>query len=648
MKKLIFTVAIYLALGIGLKAQTLNIDCGNIIYTFPASETGVMPYQDATTLSVAGHTFNISEIKKVFVTQEDGENNIVKVVYAGEEADVYVSYDIIPYISANIEGAHVEITQSKDVSDDTCGEITYRLSGSSTNGSLTLNGSFKSSIELTGLSLSNPQGAAIDIENSKRIALRVAEGTENNLEDGEKGDQKAALYCKGHLEFKQKGILNITGNKGHAIAAKEYIEVKNTTINISGAVKDGINCTQYFLMESGNINISGVGEDGIQTDYKNADKPDDEDTGSINIEGGTAIIAITGVAAKGLKAEADFLMKDGKVTITNSGAGEWDSSKSKTKSASCISADRNIHITGGELNLTATGGGGKGISADGEFYSNGGDIAISTSGGVLAYVNGNLNQNYTGNTDFLDNDYKSSPKGIKINGDININGGTYNITCTGQGGEGIESKSVLTIENGEFIVRAYDDGMNSSSDMYLKGGNFDIMSIGDGDGVDSNSNIYVSGGRMMIFGARQPEQGFDAGDGYSVYFTGGEILAWGGGGNSVPSSGTDSTQPYIGLSQSLKAGENVTVSLNGQQLLEFTVPDDFNPQGRGFSAPPRDMTPMDPPRGISPFGAPPGGGWGPGNMGAQLVISSPSLIDGTTYDVTIGTSSLTATAKLSN
>lgn len=41
----------------------------------------------------------------------------------------------------------------------------------------------------------------------------------------------------------------------------------------------------------------------------------------------------------------------------------------------------------------------------------------------MAYVNGTLSNNYTGNTDRLDSDLKSSPKGIKADGDILINGG---------------------------------------------------------------------------------------------------------------------------------------------------------------------------------------------------------------------------------
>lgn len=628
MKKICFALMMALSLGTVATAQTLNVKTGGYFRSFPANETGVMNYNDGSTLTVAGHVYLLSDIEKITVTPEDGENNLVRVEYNGESADVYVSYDIIPYIDAKVNGAHVEIIQSDEVSDSTCGEITYRLYGDSNDGSFLLNGSFKCSIELTGLNLHNPSGAALDIENGKRIAVRVGENTVNTLSDGIDGSQKACIYTKGHLEFKQKGTLNVTGNKSHAISAKEYVELKNTTLNINGAVKDGINCTQYFLMESGKLTIKNTGDDGIQTDYKDADKPDEEDTGTITIEGGSLEIEVTAAATKALSAEGRFVMTDGTLIANAKGDGLWDESKLKTKSSSCINADEGIFIEGGNINLTATGGGGKGMNTGGEFSISDGEIIINTTGGLLAYVNGSLNQNYTGNTDRLDSDYKSAPKGVKADGDVLIQGGAVTVMCTGNGAEGIESKSEMTINGGDLKIRAYDDGVNSSSDMYIKGGNLDIMSIGNGDGVDANGNIYISGGKMQIFARANPEQGFDAGDGYSIYFTGGEILAYGPGGNSVPSTGTQSTQPYLSLSQTPTAGQKVTVSKDGTELVSFTVPEDFSLSNSG---------------GGFPFMAP--GAPGGGSRGGALVISCPGLVSGSSYDVNVGSQTLTATAQ---
>ncbi|MDE7421713.1 MAG: carbohydrate-binding domain-containing protein [Muribaculaceae bacterium] len=606
-------------------AQTLNVNCGYVTYQFDSSQTGVMNYSNGSELTILGKTFDIEDIKNITTTDQSIADNTVNVVYGSTSAFVTVAGNIAQYVDVDVEGGHVSIEQSKDVSDTTCGEITYILSGECSDGEFSLEGSYKASIELDGLTLTNPSGAAIDIENGKRIAVRVKENTVNTLTDGASGSQKASLYCKGHLEFKQKGTLNVIGNKGHAIAAKEYIEIKNAKINVISAKKDGISCNQYFLMESGDLQISGTGDDGIQIEYKDDTDREAEDTGSITIKGGTININVTADAAKALKADGDFIMTKGELTASVNGGGFWDSAKQKTKASSCIGIDGNLNISGGTLNLTATNGGGKGISVDGDCLISGGTFNISTSGGMMAYVNGSVNNNYTGNADRLSSDYKSSPKGIKVDGTIVIDDGDITIETKGNGGEGLESKKTLTINGGKITIRAYEDGTNSSSHTYINGGEIEVTT-GTGDAIDSNGNIYIAGGKMTVIGASSPEQGLDAGDGYTVYITGGNILA-AGGGNSAPSN-SNSTQAYVMLTQAVEAGSVVTVKEGDNVLATFTIPAKYgdNSTTRG------------------PGG--PGGGWGwGGSGGSSLLISTPDMISGKTYTIISGSNSTTATAR---
>ena len=194
------------------------------------------------------------------------EDNSVTVVYDGSSATVTVADNVAGYLTVTQSGAHVSIAQSSDLAS----EITYTLSGSSTDGEFYMSGSYKATIELNGLTLTNTtpvySGAAIHIQNSKRINVKVVTGTTNTLIDAASGSQKGCLYVKGHAEFKQKGTLNVVGNVKHGIKAGEYISIKNATINVTSAVGDGISCNQYFLMESGTVNISGTDDDGIQCD----------------------------------------------------------------------------------------------------------------------------------------------------------------------------------------------------------------------------------------------------------------------------------------------------------------------------------------------------------------------------------------------
>lgn len=620
--KALLAVAAAGLLVTGVIAQTLDIKIGNVTYKTNAEEAGVMTFTDGETLTVQQSEFQLSEIDLITVDEGDFEDNLVTVEYDGEVANVAVANNIKDLVEVEVDGADVSIVQSKDVNDDT-GEITYRLFGSSDAGSFTLDGSYKCSVELTGLSLKNPKGAALDLENNKRVAIRVAEDTENFLSDCADGKQKAALYCKGHIEFKQKGHLTVEGNTGHAISAKEYIELKNTQIDITKAVKDGINANQYFLMESGTLNISGVGDDGIQVAYKDDANRDEEDTGCANIEGGKLNIKVTNDASKGIKADNSIFVKgkETEMTISVSGNTIWDSEKSKTKASSCLSADEVIQIKNGTLNLTATGGGGKGISCDQELIIDGGNITISTTGGVAVYTGGSVNNNYTGNLDRIASDSKSSPKGMKCDGSIVINDGQ--IFVTSGRSEGIESKGTLTINGGEVKVRAYDDAINSSSHMYIKGGYVEVIATNN-DGLDTNGNLYIEGGEILAFGGNSPECGLDAADesGYSVIITGGKVLAVGGG-NSAPTANNGTTQAYITANTTVLAGGPVDVSAGGSTLYQFTVPEDYNPSSSG--------------------GNRPGGSSG----SKAILVSLPDMTEGTTYTIKTGNGSATAQGRLS-
>ncbi len=646
MKRIFTSMIAAVCIVFGAEAQTLHVVTDNITYAFPAKQTGSMTYQNGETLTIMGKTFNVSDISKMYVDDSEVTDNTVSISYSGSAATMTIAGNVAQYVTPTITNGHVSLVQSSDVSDDTCGEITYTLTGTSTDGEFTMEGSYKATVELNGLTLTNPSGAPLNIQNGKRIDLSVKKNTVNTLTDMASGEQKGCIVCKGHLELKGKGTLNVYGNTAHGIYAKEYVEMKNCTINVLSAVKDGINCNQYFLMESGELNISGVSDDGVQVSYKEEDESqrDEEDTGALAITGGTLNIAVSGTCTKGLKAEGDLTVSNGTLTITSAGGGAWDEDDAKTKAASCIAADGNIKIEGGNITLTSTGSGGKGINGDGTLTIDGGNITVSTTGGMYAYVNGREYTNYTGSTDNLTSDQKSSPKGMKIDGNVEINGGTITVSTTGNGAEGIESKAVLTINDGTIVVNAYDDAINSSSHMYINGGDITVVAS-DNDGLDSNGNMYINGGVIKAFGTKAPECGIDANeeDGYSVYFTGGTLLAVGGG-NSVPSS-SESTQPYVQGSMSVTANTEITLKNGSTVLATFTVPSTYSSSsGNG---------------GNGGFGSRAGGGpggnggngggqGGPGGSGSSssVLISCAGLTSGSSYTMTSGSSSSTVTAVL--
>lgn len=561
------------------------------------------------------------------VSAQIADSNTVNVVYSDTSASVSVADNIAPYLTVTRSGAHVSIAQS----DSLATEITYNLSGSSNDGEFYMSGSYKATLGLNNLTLTNTtpvySGAAIHIQNGKRIDVKVLTGTTNTLTDAAGGTQKGCLYVKGHAEFKQQGTLNIVGNVKHGVKAGEYISFKNATLNITSAVGDGISCNEYFLMESGVINISGTADDGIQCDVDGTESTgettdhEDENSGNIYIVGGTVTINCTAVAAKGIKAEGDMNISGGTVAVTTSGNGTWDSDDLETKAACGLSCDGNMNISGGTLNLTATGSGGKGMKCDSILTITDGNITVTTSGG-LYFNNGTTeNTDYTGNTDNVSSDYYSSPKGIKAglktqsgnsytySGGMLISGGNIKVTTTGTNGEGIESKNYLNISGGEIYVNAYDDGINSAQDMTISGG-YIYSRSSNNDGIDANGNVYLNGGLVYAIGSGGAENAIDANseEGKKVYVNGGVLIAVGG-----VENGASYNQPKIQQS-SVSSNTWYTVTY-GDNVVAFKTPT------------------------ISNGGGPGGGGPGGGNS-SGLVISAPStpslatgnnVTDGTSY-----------------
>lgn len=478
-----------LVVSLGTAAQTLNVVVGEVTYKIPAFQAGSMDYADGSKLTILGKTFQLKEVTRMYVDHSDVADNSVSVTYNGSAAAVTVAGNCMSHLDVTVNGSAVSIVQDETV--DT--EISYSLSGASDNGSFYMDGHYKATVVLDNLSLTCADSAAVNIENGKRIAIQLV--GESTLKDSKASQGKGALMVNGHSEFDGDGTLNLYGYAKHAYWADEYVQLKKKftgTINILYAKKDGLNVNQYFLQNGGHFNVSGTLDDGIQV------SADDEEGGYATISGGSLTIDVTAAGSKGLKCDGNITIDDSKsaptVTISNSGKGKWDSDDQEVKGAACMSSDANVTIAAGQISLTATGSGGKGLKCDSTLTITGGDLSVTTTGTTYVNIGGNqeYDGNYRGQLDRLADAYTTSPKGIKVGikatesstglpvGDIQISGGNIHVTCSGQqdGSEGIESKGTLTISGGTIDCNTYDDAINSSSHMYIKGGTITVYSSG--------------------------------------------------------------------------------------------------------------------------------------------------------------------------
>lgn len=114
-------------------------------------------------------------------------------------------------------------------------------------------------------------------------------------------------------------------------------------------------------------------------------------------------------AGKALKSDDDITIAGGVVRLYTTGGSIYDEEDQDTSSPACIKSDCDVIISGGNVLCVSTGEGGKGLNVDGGIRLDDGVVNVATSGGKYIY-DASL-------------DLDSSPKGVKADGEIVINGG---------------------------------------------------------------------------------------------------------------------------------------------------------------------------------------------------------------------------------
>ena len=375
-------------------------------------------------------------------------------------------------VEVTVSGGHVTANHGSEK------KICYVVSGTTTNGSLTILGDKKYAVKFSGVNITNPDSAALNLLSGKRAFIILADGTTNTLADGTGGAQKGALYCKGKLLFNGSGQLSVTGNTNNGIHSADYI----------------------VFNEGNNVYVKSTANHGVKAND------------GVFINGGILNVEVSAAAAKGINSESHVIVNGGRTTVLTTGNGYYDTDDREAKGAAGIKADSTFTINAGELRLKSTGSGGKGINADGNAIFNGGNVYVLTTG-----------SQYRSNND------TASPKGIKSDGAISVSGGRIWVRTSGTNGEGIETKNTLNVTGGEVASYAYDDAINSKGDMTISSG-YVFAQGRNNDGLDANGNCYIKGGTVYAICSGQPEVAIDANTegGKKLYITGGTVVAIGG------------------------------------------------------------------------------------------------------------------------
>lgn len=389
MRKLI-TLFLLLAV-IPVAAQTMYICRKGACTKVESSLTGDMNFTSGgTMLTVAGTSYDTGDIDSITFTKPVMQ---VKVIFS--DGAVAVENNTGGLVSViRQSGGHVALYSS--ATED---KIEYIVSGSGSNNSLYIGGSYKLALTLDGVSITNPDSAAISVHTGKLVDLNLTDGTVNSLADGTVTDHDACLWLEGHAEVSGGGSLSLTGNYKHAMKSSEYMTLKGSTgtITVNSAVGDGIHCGDYFEMKGGTVNISDVKGDGVDAD----------DSGLMTLSGGSLTVAVTAVNGNGLKCDSTYTQNGGALTVNISAAA---------LSAKGINLTGNGFLNDGTMTMTVAANGSKGIKGDRNFTQSGGTITMNVTGGK---------DKVTDPTD------PANCFGIKLDGTWTKTGGSCNITLGG-------------------------------------------------------------------------------------------------------------------------------------------------------------------------------------------------------------------------
>ncbi len=507
---------------------------------------GVSSAGDVTTFTVALNRNAVSESVKVDASDEDYIENTT---FA---KTITITFSKSGSATVNGDDAGIVSISGNDVvaTNNTGSIIKYVLTGETTDGFFKLYSTKKQAIVLNGVNITNPDGAAINNQSKKRTFIVLNDGTKNYLTDGttytdatDNEDMKACFFSEGQLVFSGSGYLEVDANCKAGIRSDDYVRT----------------------MPKANIYVDASSGNGIRGND------------AVIVTGGVINVNITGTADKGISTDGEVRIDGGRTTILTSGGYEYDSDDKDYSACSGIKADSIVTINGGELNIKSTGTGGKGINSDDQIMINDGVVRIITTGKRQKDSKGSV-----------------SPKGIKADGNLTINGGQTQVRLegTGDGTEGIESKGEIRIEAGTIESYSYDDAVNSAGNLYIEGGYVYARSYNN-DGIDSNKNLYLNGGVVIAEGAAQPECGIDAAEQYRAYINGGTVIAIGGGMQAI-----DSSSKQASIAVSVQMGTTIGVLEGSKAILAYTTPDK--------------------------------------NSGTSLMISSPSFKSGSSYTLRSG------------
>ena len=512
--------------------------------------------------------------------------------------------------SVIISGSTVTITEN----------ATHIISGTLNDGMIIVNAdeSAKMQIVFNGVNIHSETSAPLYILEADKVFLTLADGTENTLSNGgsfaaiDDNHIDAVIFSKQDLTLNGGGSLTVTSPAGHGIVSKDDLVITGGTYTVTSA-SHGLDANDSVRITDASITVA-AGEDGIH-----AENSDDANLGYLYIAGGTVNIEAEG---DGISAGSYLQMEGGDVRILAGGGSENGSKASSDsyggfrgggrhggQSASSsttttddsstsmkgLKAGNSILISGGTVTVD---------SADDAIHS---DVSVTINGGTFALATGDdgIHAEDTLTITACSMNISESYEGLEAQ-KIYINGGTIVLHSSDDGlnaSGGTDSSGTMGGRDGMF---GGGKGMSSSSNgvIEVSGGNLTVYASG--DGLDANGTLTISGGNIYVANPTSGDTSVLDSD-VSPVITGGTFISTGSTTMMAQSFASSSTQGVIAVTTGTQsAGSIVTVKdADGNVVISYDV----------------EYTCV------------------------LVIISSPDIIKGNTYTLTVGSTSGTITAN---
>ena len=436
--------------------------------------------------------------------------------------------------------------------------VKYILSGSLTGSLVIKNKNEDCAVVLNGLTINSDSGygPALRFSSENRTFIVVPSGTTNTLTDTRVLGQANTMYDDKKGSVYSKGPLIFTGTSSTSTGGTLKV--------INKGYKHAIYSHDYVRVADLTLTVTVQGTTG--RDCIRA-------LNAVVIDGGTITLTGNGTVeddeSVGIKVEGEDADEDDSTVEYTYGAGF-------------------IIINDGTLTINTVA---KGITAHWK----------SSTSYIGTYVE-------TKNSSLLYSTFLNGTAYTVPNPYVEINGGTINVTTTGEAyenastscsPEGIEAKADLTINAGTLTLICTDDAINAGGSITINDGAVYAYSSGN-DAIDANGSggITIAGGVTVAIGITEPECAFDC-DNYPLAITGGILVGLGTNNYTAPKASA-CTQSVGVLSNSYYGSKNTTMAIedsSGNAVFAYTLPS---------------------------------------SVGTIMVLSSPSITTGTTYTIKKG------------